>query len=400
MSRILDPTPTPEHMRAREDPRELARSVVAKLRAWQADPQLFAGPEHTDGRRSLDADADFLDGLRNLRRPKPPPPGYAAADLAYYAAIAEAESPEAARALFEPVRLRALTEHLADPIPEPVIWREPATPQGERIPDAVLSVGEVAILAAEGGTGKSTLTLALAHAAALARENGENCGAAGALRVKPGGAVLVAFEDSAARMARRLAWIAEAEGGRPFDTVRIVADPDPLFEADPEQRGVARPAPAWASTFEQIRKAAPALVVVDPVSVALAGASTSEAGPVRAFMRAMIAEAEAGEFGILAVAHSTKQARAEARQGEGPGPGAVAGSAAWYDSARGCLTLTRDPVDSALRVLECVKANHGASGWGAVLAERFTEGGRFAGFETREQLTPEGMRERRKGRAI
>ena len=62
--------------------------------------------------------------------------------------------------------------------------------------DAVLSVGEVAILASAGGLGKSCLTLALAVETATAAEAGREYGNACGLRVKAGGAVLVSYEDS------------------------------------------------------------------------------------------------------------------------------------------------------------------------------------------------------------
>ena len=59
------------------------------------------------------------------------------------------------------------------PQPAPVLWRDPGpgTDSSDDV-DAVLSVGEVAILASAGGLGKSCLTLALAVEAAIAAEAG------------------------------------------------------------------------------------------------------------------------------------------------------------------------------------------------------------------------------------
>ena len=54
--------------------------------------------------------------------------------------------------------------------------------------------------------------------------------------------------------------------------------------------------------------------------------------------------------------------------------GVVAGSAAWYDGTRGVLSLMRDPVEGEDRLLECVKANYGRTGWGARLTERNSSG--------------------------
>ena len=87
--------------------------------------------------------------------------------------------PASAEATYRPPALELLTTacdvfHL--PQPAPVLWRDPdpRTDPGEV--DAVLSVGEVAILASAGGLGKSCLTLALAVEAATAAEAGGSTG--------------------------------------------------------------------------------------------------------------------------------------------------------------------------------------------------------------------------------
>ena len=63
------------------------------------------------------------------------------------------------------------------------------------------------------------------------------------------------------------------------------------------------------------------------------------------------------------MAHDTKGARNEAREGGGPGPGAVSGSAQWTDGARGVLHLSRGEGGGLL--LAAVKSNYGPGGWGA-----------------------------------
>ena len=170
------------------------------------------------------------------------------------------------------------------PQPAPVLWRDPdpRTDPGEV--DAVLSVGEVAILASAGGLGKSCLTLALAVETATAAEAGREYGNACGLRVKAGGAVT---------------------------------------RCD-----------AWPRLWEEIKAARPSLVIVDPVSAALADADTSQTGPARTFLRLLSQEAATAGCGVLLVAHDTKSARNLAMAGQDPGAGAVAGSAAWYDGAR------------------------------------------------------------------
>ena len=107
-------------------------------------------------------------------------------------------------------------------------------------------------------------------------------------------------------------------------------------------------------------------------------------------MRALAQLADASGAGVLIVAHDTKGARNEARAGGDPGAGAVAGSATWYDAARGVLYMRRDPNNHDFRLIECLKANHGRARWGARLGERF-EGGEFAGLELRDRLDPDAM---------
>ena len=113
--------------------------------------------------------------------------------------------PASAEATYRPPAFELLTTardvfHL--PQPAPVLWRDPDPGKV----DAVLSVGEVAILASAGGLGKSCLTLALAVETATAAEAGREYGNACGLRVKAGGAVLVSYEDSPARIGARLRW--------------------------------------------------------------------------------------------------------------------------------------------------------------------------------------------------
>ena len=297
----------------------------------------------------------------------------------------------------EPPALRPVVDWGKEPEPDPVLWRD----DDSRWPDAVLSVGEVAILSAPGGTGKSYVTLAIARAAATAGsgdhraaskgdataagEPGKACG----LRVRGGPVVLVSYEDAPVRLAARLARIGD---GIPA-AVHCLPDPQPLFVASGEdRRGEATPAPFWPALWEAIRNVRPSLVVIDPASAALADVSTSEGGPVRLFMRELGREAAQAGCGVLVVAHDTKAARNEAKASGEPGAGAVAGSAQWFDAARGVLYLHADPHVADCRIVECIKANHGRRGWGARLREVTGKDGRFSGFELAAQIEPKDMR--------
>ena len=277
--------------------------------------------------------------------------------------------------------------------PTPVLWRDDSTAhQASTDVDAVLSIGEVAILASAGGLGKSTFTLEVASAAVVAADTGQNYGAACGLRVISGPVVLVSYEDAPARIAHRLTWMPADK----VDGIHLWPDPTPLWVADDPESGESCHGAGWSMLWRAVRAIDARLVVVDPVSAAMADVSTSETGPVRAFLRALSREAAPnkadgwGGCGVLLVAHDTKSARDAIRRGEEPGAGVVAGSAAWYDGSRGVFSLMRDPkAGSDDRLLECVKANYGSTGWGARLGERRQFDGAFRGLELIAPLSRE-----------
>lgn len=274
------------------------------------------------------------------------------------------------------------------PQPAHVLWRDdPKAPDSTEV-DAVLSVGEVAILASAGGLGKSTLTLDLASAAVAGADLDAAYRPACGLRVAAGPVVVVSYEDAPARIADRLTW---ANNGKVPVGVYLVPDPAPLWVAAGTYGGESRRGALWDALWRTVREIGARLVIIDPVSAALADVSTNETGPVRAFLRALTAEAARADgwhgCGVLLVAHDTKAARNAVRSGEDPGAGVVAGSAAWYDGARGVLSLMRDPVrESDDRLLECVKANYGRTGWGARLSERTAAAGTFRGLKLKARL--------------
>ena len=94
----------------------------------------------------------------------------------------QAEATDTLNALadaLDPPKLRPLRAYADAPVPAPVLWRDPAAAEPETAhPDAVLSIGEVALLSAAGGIGKSMTVLALAVAAAHAHVKGQAAGAA------------------------------------------------------------------------------------------------------------------------------------------------------------------------------------------------------------------------------
>ena len=290
--------------------------------------------------------------------------------LAEARAQAAAEPPdfEAVRRAIE-VAIFARPVEAAKPVEH---WHAAATPDpvlsladGGGGKAALLSVGEVAVLASAGGLGKSTLTVGVAAAAA-----GGGGGKAFGLRVAPGPVVLAGFEDAPARIANRLRWYAPWPPDKPtppaaWSNLHLLPRPRPLWQADDD--GGSCPGPDWRRYWRTVREADAVLAIVDPASVALADVDTNQTGPVRAFLDAMTAEAEAAGCGVLIVAHDTKAARNEARAGGDPGAGAVAGSAAWYDAARGVLYVRRERDGLTL---ECLKSSYGPDGWASRLRLR------------------------------
>ena len=275
------------------------------------------------------------------------------------------------------------------PQPEPVLWRDDGGSDSSEHRDAVLSVGEVAILSSAGGIGKSTVTLQVASAAVTAAAEKKPFGAACGLRVAPGPVYLISYEDSPVRIAHRLKWM---NNDTVPSAIRLWPDPEPVWAAAADSH-VPRQFADWTELWRAVHSTGAHLVIIDPVSAAFADVSTTETSPVRAFLRALTREAAPADTdgwsgcGVLLVAHDTKAARSATERGENPAAGVVSGSAAWYDGARGVLSLALDLVPGSNdRLLECVKANYGRTGWGARLRELRSECGAYRGFELADHL--------------
>ena len=258
---------------------------------------------------------------------------------------------------------------------------------------ALLTAGNLLVLAGEGGIAKSPLSLAAALGMAdrHARRQYPRTGAAiaaggygdlhGGLFEGAGGpALIVTYEDTAGDVAYRLrnlagTWWPTGDRARAaLANVHVLAGVGPLFGPAPSQDGEgpafynARPGPldGWADLW---RGAAGIdglrLVVIDPAMAAYVG-QANDPGPVREFYGALAERAAALQLGVLLVAHTNKASRTN-RNNQKPDlydPGAVSGSTHWTDAARGALHLAYDPDDddrAGARVLAVSKANYGPS---------------------------------------
>ena len=269
--------------------------------------------------------------------------------------------------------------------PKPIIWRaRKPNGKGDAV-DAVLSVGEVALLSGAGGLGKSTITRLVALAGATAAgKYGDACG----LQVAAGPVVLVSYEDNPIRIAQHLKRL---NPERPKHLL-IWPDPTPLWDSNRRRTDGCCRCKEWSRFWATVKEKRVQLVVIDPANVAFSGASPNDGGPVREFLFDLSSEANKAECGVLIVTHDTKAARNAAEAGEDPGAGAVAGAAAWSDGARGVMTLTRVS-KSTDRIIRVTKANYGPSGWSIRLKEQFRDG-LFSGYALGESIAPEGLKSR------
>ncbi len=307
--------------------------------------------------------------------------------------------------------------------PAPLLW---ATGEG----GAILSAGELAILSGSGGGGKSTIALDLALAGMVAELRKVRAfEAPSGLTVARGATLIASYEDSAARIRQRVRALTDvaAEGGhvatdrgvQGVGSIPLAAASEDLGEtlqlAGAGVRVQPLDAPLWAPEAGQPTTAPVAtsalrellrraereqvrLLVIDPASAAFGG-NPNDGAAVRGFLAALSGWARAREAGVLIVAHDTKAARRDARQGVEAGADAIAGSAQWHDGARAVLWLAPPRELAAdkgadleqhrerererrrsLRVLQLEKANYARTGWSVELGERTTADGRYAGW--------------------
>jgi RecA-family ATPase len=260
-----------------------------------------------------------------------------------------------AAAKFEPLDCAAQVKHagaanesLLKPVSVIDALTNPA-PLPDFIWDGYLPCGVVSLLGAHGGTGKSTVALMLAVAAALGRP-------VFGVDTVPCKTLFASLEDGGQVVRWRLAQICRhwniepsALEGR-LHIVDGTENPE-LFSC--EGRGPGMVTMAYVELEAMVQREGIGFVVVDNASDAFGG-DEIQRRQVRAFMRTLASVARLTHCAVLLLAHVDK-GTSRARKSEG-GEG-YSGSTAWHNSARSRLFISR--AESGLLTLEHQKANFG-----------------------------------------
>ena len=281
------------------------------------------------------------------------------------AALAGLSEEQRAALAPRPARPTPMTAAAAAKLPRP-----PRLLSASGMDGAVLSIGEICLLAGAGGVGKSALAgeIALAVADPGSPDDRGARSAGGLLDIHGGsGPVLwLAWEETPGEIGARLAALAGATGRAGACEAVHVLDMRgwPLYGPG-ERHGAAglysaRPEPlaGWRVMADAFAATAPRLVVLDPMLAAYVGEGNAVA-PVREFLAALASLARERNAGVLALAHSNKASRNA--KADAFDPGQIAGSAAWHDGVRGALVLDYedDPQAGPQRRLAVTKANMG-----------------------------------------
>jgi len=215
--------------------------------------------------------------------------------------------------------------------------------------DGYLPRGQVALLGAHGGTGKSTIALMLAVCTVLGRPLfGADTDQSNVL--------FVSLEDGVNIVRHRLAsicraWLIDPELLR--DGLHVVdgTEHPELFSA--ETRGAGETTGSYFELRKIVQSENIGLVVVDNASDAFGG-DEIQRRQVRAFMRSLAVVARLTDCAVMLLAHVDKNTSRNKKAEGGEG---YSGSTAWHNSARSRLFLTRG--DDGLLTLEHQKSNLG-----------------------------------------
>lgn len=255
---------------------------------------------------------------------------------------------EVVQALLEAATEAPKPPPLLKPVSVFDVITNPAPPPGF-VWDGYLPRGNVALLGAHGGTGKSTIALMLAVCTVLGRPLfGVDTQACKVL--------FVSLEDGSYVVRHRLAgickaWLIDPEKLR--DKLLIVDGTEypELFAA--ETRGAGEITASYFELRKLVQSENIGLVLVDNASDAFGG-DEIQRRQVRAFMRALAEIARLTDCAVMLLAHVDKNTSRNKRAEGGEG---YSGSTAWHNSARSRLFLTRG--GDGLLTLEHQKSNLG-----------------------------------------
>jgi RecA-family ATPase len=234
-------------------------------------------------------------------------------------------------------------------------WHDQPVPEREWCVLDRIPLRNVTLFSGEGAIGKSIVSLHLGAAIALGRDW------LGTIP-EPGPALIVACEDDANELHRRLARILHHYGASFADLKDMhllsLAGEDALL-AKPDRSGLIQA----TKLFDRLRQAAcdihPKLIVLDN-SADVFGGSENDRTQVRQFIGTLRNLAIAAGAGLLLTSHPSLT-------GISTGSG-ISGSTAWHASVRSRLYMKRaiterdEEPDPNLRVIEVMKSNYGPVG--------------------------------------
>ena len=281
---------------------------------------------------------------------------------------------------------RILEENEAGPAGDPPRprGRKVSDPEGRELPPPMLKAagqtgmvlpqGTVAILAAEGGIGKSTLTGSIALGIAMASRplsTHDTAPIEGNIFEGRGGPVLIGtYEDTEPVTRWRIHQLAEALAAERGDNKPLNACEHitvigmsgwPLYGPPQGVSYSARPTTqeGWSVLWEAAAAVDPSLIIVDPAMDAYVGEPNS-VNSIREFYKTIYQglASYTPQAGLILTAHSTKTARSSGGNTNPFDPGMVSGSGAWTDTPRGAMTMTWDE-DEETRILAIMKSNLG-----------------------------------------
>lgn len=193
-----------------------------------------------------------------------------------------------------------------------------------------IPVGLVTLLAAHGGTGKSTLALMLALAVAAEQQFL-------GLPTMPGGAVYLSAEDGADLLRYRVKFLAQRMGIDPAEVAGRLHLLD-ATQGQPELYRDGKTTATLAALRKHVAEFRPRLIVLDNASDVYAD-SEIDRSAVRSFMREVTAMAAEAGAAVLLLAHVDKgTSRGDRLRNDE----AYSGSTAWHNSARSRLFMARD----------------------------------------------------------